>query len=231
MDVILVPGLWLDSSSWDAQRAPLEAAGHTVHALTMPGLGEPAAASSGIGLADWIAATVTAIDAVDGRVALVGHSGGGNVVWGAADARVERIERVVFVDTFPPADGGDISAFPVVDDVVPFPGWEFFDDADVADLDAATRELWRPRMAAVPARVPTDPIALHDPRRVDLPVTMVTGTFPAAAIGDVIADAPPWAAELGALTNLEIVEVHSGHWPQFTVPDALATALVEALAR
>jgi hypothetical protein len=32
-----------------------------------------------------------------------------------------------------------ISEFDVVDGVVPFPGWDFFDADDVADLDAQTR--------------------------------------------------------------------------------------------
>ena len=46
---------------------------------------------------------------------LVGHSGGGNVVWGAAEARAGRVARVIFVDTVPPPDGREISEFEVVD--------------------------------------------------------------------------------------------------------------------
>lgn len=44
---------------------------------------------------------------------------------------------MVFVDTTPPPPGADISEFPLVDGVVPFPGWEFFDAEDVEDLDDA----------------------------------------------------------------------------------------------
>src|SRR5690606_4486695 len=95
-------------------------------ALTMPGVGAPASESSAIGMADWVAAVVTEIDALEGPVALVGHSGGGNVVWGAADARPDRVARVVFVDTIAPPPGGMISEFDVVDGVVPFPGWDSF---------------------------------------------------------------------------------------------------------
>ena len=46
MDIILVPGLWLDASSWDPIAPVLESAGHTVHALTMPGVGAPASESA-----------------------------------------------------------------------------------------------------------------------------------------------------------------------------------------
>ena len=67
----------------------------------------PAPASSDIGIADWVDAVVAEIDAIDGPVVVVGHSGGGNVAWGAADARPDRVARVVFVDTVPPPSGRD----------------------------------------------------------------------------------------------------------------------------
>ena len=36
-DLILVPGMWLDGSSWDAVVLPvLESAGHRAHPLTLP---------------------------------------------------------------------------------------------------------------------------------------------------------------------------------------------------
>ena len=151
MKIILVPGLWLDASSWGEVIPALERAGHTVHALTMPGVGAPAAESSEIGIADWVDAVVDEIDATDGLVALVGHSGGGNVVYGAADARPERVARVVFVDTFPPGDGGSIWEFPIVDGVIPFPGWDFFEEPEVADLDETVRAEAAARTRSVPA--------------------------------------------------------------------------------
>ena len=46
----------------------------------MPGVGAPAPSRREIGIADWVDAVVAEIDAIDGLVVLVGHSGGGNVV-------------------------------------------------------------------------------------------------------------------------------------------------------
>jgi pimeloyl-ACP methyl ester carboxylesterase len=231
MDIILVPGLWLDASSWDAVTPTLEAAGHTVRALTMPGVGVPADASAQIGIADWVDAVVDEIDASPGLVVLVGHSGGGNVVYGAADARPERIARVVFVDTFPPADGGSIWEFPIVDGVVPFPGWDFFEEQEIADLDDQTRARVAAHAKSVPAHVPTDVLKLSDTRRRLVPVTMLTGTVPAQEIREIIAAAPDWAAELAAIADLGIVDLHSGHWPQFSQPAELAGAIRDAVAR
>jgi len=231
MDIILVPGLWLDASSWDDVVPTLERAGHTVHALTMPGVGAPASGSAEIGIADWVDAVVDEIDATAGLVVLVGHSGGGNVVYGAADARPERIARIVFVDTFPPGDGGSIWEFPIVDGVIPFPGWDFFEGPEIADLDEATRARAAAGTNSVPARVPTDPLRLGDERRRLVPMTMLTGTVPEADIREYIAAAPDWVAELAAVKDLEIVELHSGHWPQFSKPRELASAILAAVDR
>jgi pimeloyl-ACP methyl ester carboxylesterase len=231
MDIILVPGLWLDASSWDDVTPALERAGHAVQPLTMPGVGAPASESADIGIADWVSAVVDRIDAAPGLVVLVGHSGGGNVVYGAADARPERVARIIFVDTFPPGDGGSIWEFPIVDGVIPFPGWDFFDEPEIADLDEATRERAAARTRSVPAMVPTDPLSLRDERRRRVPATMLTGTVSAEEIRGIIAVAPEWAAELAALDDLEIAELHSGHWPQFSRPAALGAKIVAAVDR
>ncbi len=229
MDVILVPGLWLDASSWDDITPALGAAGHTPRPLTMPGTGAPAAESAGIGIADWVAAVVAEIDRRDGPVALVGHSGGGNVVWGAADARPDRVARVVLVDTVPPPDGGEISEFSVVDGVIPFPGWDFFPDEDVHDLSPETRQRTVPLTASVPARVPTDPISLADARRFAVPVTLLMGAMDEPAFRATITQWGRYADEFGAIQDAEVVKLDSGHWPQFSKPAALAEAIVAAL--
>jgi pimeloyl-ACP methyl ester carboxylesterase len=234
MHIILIPGLWLDASSWGEVTPALEAGGHRTHALTMPGVGVSGAESAAIGIAEWVAAAVAEIDRLDGPVVLVGHSGGGNVVYGALDARPDRVERIVFLDTFPPGEGGSISEFPVVDGVVPFPGWDFFDESDVADLDPQTRTDAQSRARSVPERVPTDPIRLTDERRRAVPATIITGTVSAAQIREIIEKAPPWAAELAALEQLDIVELGSegdatGHWPQFSRPGAVAEAILATI--
>lgn len=231
MDVILIPGLWLDASSWAEVTPALREAGLNPRPLTMPGVGAPASASSDIGIAEWVATAVTAIDTAEGPAVVVGHSGGGNVAWGAADARPDRIARVILIDTAVPFDGGIISEFEKVDGVIPFPGWEFFDDEDVADLDAATRAATAPRTRSVPARVPADPIALRDERRYRVPVTVLSGRFDDAAFRDFLSQWGPAAAEFEAIDSTDIVTLDTGHWPQFSQPARLGAAIVAAIRR
>ena len=226
MDIILIPGLWLTAASWDDVVPALRDAGHTPHPLTMPGVGEPA---SEVRLADWVDAVVDEIDRIDGPVVLVGHSGGGNVAWGAAERRADRVARVVFVDTTPPPPGADISEFPLVDGVVPFPGWEFFDAEDVEDLDDATRRRTAPLTASVPGHVPTDPLVLEGTDRHRVPVTLLMGSLDEAAFREAVTAWGAFAAEFAAIAEADVVRLGTGHWPQFSAPDELARRIIEAV--
>lgn len=231
MDIILIPGLWLDASSWNDVTTELERAGHTVHPLTMPGVGAPASESSEIGISEWVDAAVAAVDAVGRPVVVVGHSGGGNVAWGVADARPEAVARAVFVDTVPPPSGFGISEFEVADGVVPFPGWDFFPAEDVDDLDEDTRSRTAPLARSVPAKVPTDEIALGPGARHSVPVTLLMGGMDRETLESELEQWGPYADEFRAIADAEVVRIGSGHWPQFSMPSRLAELIDAAVTR
>src|SRR5919198_5962689 len=163
MDVILIPGFWLDASSWGEIPSMLETAGHRVRALTLPGLESREADRHGIRLRDHVEAVIAAVDEADGPVVLVGHSGGGAIAYAAADARPDRVARVVYVDSGPLAEGGKINdELPVVDGEIPLPDWSEFGEEDLRDLDDELREAFRARAVPEPAAVSYDPQALAD---------------------------------------------------------------------
>lgn len=224
MDVILVPGLWLDASSWDDITPALEAAGHRPHPVTLPG---PAVGD--LVIDDWVDAVVSEIDRLGENVVLVGHSGGGNVVWGAADRRPAQVARVILVDTIVPHPGAMISEFPVEDGVVHFPGWDFFGDDDVADIADETRRRTAQQVVDVPGRVPTSPITLTDERRFAIPVTILSGQLDAESLHRVLADWGAYAEEVDCIESVEVVTLDSGHWPQFSQPQKFAETLAAAV--
>jgi pimeloyl-ACP methyl ester carboxylesterase len=230
MDVILVPGFWLTAATWDPVLPALRAAGHRPHPLTLPGLESPDADRSGITLDDHIRAVTDAIDACEGTVALVGHSGGGVIAYDALDARVDRVDRVIYVDTWPLPEGMPVSDFlPVVGSEVPFPGWGAFEEVEYADLDDATRAQFEAEAVPQPAATVITPQKLSDPRRRAVPSTIILSTAPADAFRGWMDAGLEWAAEAASLTSLALVELPAGHWPQLSRPDDLAAALVAAL--
>jgi pimeloyl-ACP methyl ester carboxylesterase len=160
MDIILIPGFWLDSSSWDQVVPALQQAGHRAHALTLPGMESKDADRSGITLRDHIDAVIEAIDSLassGGKVVLVGHSGGGAIAHGAADARPDRVARVVYVDSFPLGEGGVFNdELPSENGEVPLPDWSVFEEADLVDLDDDLRAAFRERAIPTPVHVTSD---------------------------------------------------------------------------
>ena len=233
MDIILIPGLWLTARSWERVVPLLEEAAHTPHPLTLPGMESPDADRSGVTRQQHVDAVVAAIDAVPGDdpVLLVGHSMGGVLAWAAADARLDRVAGVVFVASEPGIPAESESMFPVVGADVPLPAWDFFDDEMVADLDDATRDRIRAGSVPSPVHAVTDGLTFGRDELHDLPTTMVTAEYDAAQLGEWTAAGEPGTEEIAALRNVEWVDLHSGHWPQYTRPEAVVSAILDTVAR
>jgi pimeloyl-ACP methyl ester carboxylesterase len=234
MDIVLIPGFWLDGDSWSTVTPPLAAAGHRVHPLTLPGKEAEAAPHAGIGLQTHIDAVVAELDALAAvgatPVVLVGHSGGAAIAWGAADARPELIARLVFVDAFPLGDGSVVNdELPVEGDSVPLPDWDVFEEADLRDLDDELRSRFRAIAVAEPAGVARDPLRLTNETRYRIPVTVIACEFPASDLEGAIEQGASWADELARLDVLEVVELPTGHWPQLTRPVALGESILAAV--
>jgi pimeloyl-ACP methyl ester carboxylesterase len=230
MDIILVPGFWLDASSWEEVTPPLVAAGHQVHPLTLPGLESADAPRAGIGLRTHIDAVVAKIDAIDAPVVLVGHSGGGAIIHGAVDVRPEKVVRAIYVDSGPLGDGGVINdELPDDGDEVPLPPWELFEDEDLTDLDEELRAMFRTRAIPQPKGVAQDRQQLHDERRYGVPATVIACEFPSSMLTEMIAGGHPYVAELGRVRDVDYVDLPTGHWPQFTRPAELGAAILAAV--
>jgi pimeloyl-ACP methyl ester carboxylesterase len=233
MDIVLIPGLWLDGSSWDGVVPALQQAGHRTHALTLPGMESRDTDRSKITLRDHVDAVVAVIDSLDpadGKVVLVGHSGGGAIAHAAVDARPDRIARVVYVDSGPLGEGGVINdEFPAEHGEVPLPDWSLFEEEDLRDLDDELRAAFRERAIPSPAGVARDPQQLFDERRYDVPVTVIACEFPAAMLQEWLEQGHPFVRELAKIHDVDYVDLPTGHWPQFTRPKELGQAIRTAI--
>ncbi len=233
MDIILIPGLWLDGSSWDEVVPILEQEGHRTHPLTLPGMESKDADRSGVTLRDHVDAVVQVIDSLDpadGNVVLVGHSAGSGIAHAAIDARPDRVARALYVGGFPTGDGDALAdGFTVKDGEVPLPEWSDFEEEELVDLDDEALAAFRARAIPAPAHVTTDRQQLSDERRYDVPVTVISTEFTSEMLRDWIEQGEQPVQEFTKIRHVEYVDLPTGHWPQFTRPEELGRVILAGI--
>jgi len=230
MNFILIPGLWLDGSSWEKVVPVLQQAGHRTHPITLPGMASRDADRSEITLRDPVDAVIAAIDSIDpadGTVVLVGHSAGAAISHAAVDARPDRVALAVYVGGFPTGDGDAVAdGYPAENGEVPLPDWSAFEDEDLADLDGKARAKFRERAISSPEHVARDPQQLTDERRYDAPVTVISTEFTSEMHRGWIEQGLSPVREFAKIRDVDYVDLPTGHWPQFTRPEELGRAIL-----
>ncbi|WP_235008068.1 alpha/beta fold hydrolase [Microbacterium timonense] len=228
MDIILVAGLWMGGWAWYEVAPALERAGHRPVALTLPGMESADADRSAVSLADQVDAVIAAIDAAAGdQVVLVGHSAGAGIVYAAADARPERVARLILIGGFPTPDGAPLlHGFEPVGSDVPLPEWDQFDEADLRDLGEAGMKAFRTYAVPSPAGVVTGIQRLHDERRRSIPVTAVATEYTVAELQGWIEEGAAPVQEFTHLSDVTFIDLPTGHWPQLTRPRRLVDLIL-----
>ncbi|MFE0732010.1 alpha/beta fold hydrolase [Streptomyces antibioticus] len=226
MDILLIGGLWLDGTAWDAVTPALEALGHRPRAVVLPGQGDGRSSAT---LDEQVAAVLAAVDASAERPLLVAHSAACTLGWLAADARPERVAELALIGGFPHEDGRPYADFfEMRDGAMPFPGWGPFAGADSADLGDELRRRFEAGAVPVPEQVARGVVRLSDERRYKVPVVVVCPEFtPEQARAWIAAGDVP---ELARAERVEFVDIASGHWPMFSKPTELARLLGEVAA-
>ncbi|HQE30934.1 MAG TPA: alpha/beta hydrolase [Propionibacteriaceae bacterium] len=229
MDVILIPGLWLDGSVWDEVAAKLESYGLTPHAITLPGMESPEADRSKVDLDDVLSRIVSVLDECLGDVLVVGHSASCGLAYAVVDARPGSVTAVAYVGGFPTPNGRPVAkGFDVVGGSIPFPGIDTFDEADLRELDDAARDAFAKRAIPSPGCLATEGLELMDEARYTVPATMICPEYTSDELQAWIADGAESVSEIPKLEDVSYYDLGGGHWPMLTRPDALVRALLDA---
>ena len=235
---VLVPGAWLGGWVWKDTAARLRQAGHDVYPLTLTGHGERVhLARPDVDLETHITDVANTLEWNDlSDVVLAGHSYAGSVVTGVADRIPDRISKVVYVDSAPPANGQAMTDFFPPDALaalqqvvaaygdgwrLPFPGSaQLGEQASIGGLNDAALALLDAKATAQPWATYTQPLRLDNEgkgpyKRVVIACDDVRGMV-AAGIPPIVAmTKPPW----------RYIELETGHWPMLSQPTALADVL------
>jgi pimeloyl-ACP methyl ester carboxylesterase len=103
--LVLVHGAFGGAWWWDRVVEPLEAAGHTVERFDLPGAGDDPTPAAEVTLDAYVERVAKQLAESEEPAVLVGHSMGGVVVTQTAARNPDRVEKVVYVCAFVPADG------------------------------------------------------------------------------------------------------------------------------
>ena len=233
---VLVPGLWLGAWAWQGVAAPLRAAGHTVFPLSLTGLADRShLASPDLDLDTHIGDITNLLAFEDLRdVVLVGHSGSGAAVTGAADRAADRIGRVVYLESGPVPAGTaqiDLTGRETVEPNVtggwryPLPSWEKLAEsgASLEGLGPRERELMAARATDQPLGTIAQPLSLTGDFD-KLPKTLISCSFPLDQITAMIASGHPFFAAVSG-PEWELRDLPTGHWPMLSRPADLAALL------
>lgn len=242
MKIVLIHGAFHYGSLWGEIAAPLRSAGYEVHTPTLAGNGPPGAdVDRTIGLAEAVQSAVDYVTEHDlSDFVLLGHSYGGTIISGMAEALPGRIRRLVYWNAFVHLDGESVEDLvpPVynamMDEIaasgeygpgavkMPFPVWRevFMNDADL-DLARKAYDL----TTAHPIKTFRDKLELKSFFDLQIPKSYLNCTDDIVMPLGELAWVPRFPARLGVC---RLVQMPGGHEACFTNPSLSAQKIIEA---
>jgi pimeloyl-ACP methyl ester carboxylesterase len=140
---VFVHGTWHGAWCWYKITAALEGAGHEVTVVDLPSAGIDGTPASGVTLQAQANRVLGLLDASATRVILVGHSGGGPVISTVAEARPDKIAKLVYVTAYLLPSGSSIASAVADDpDSLVFPNLVILPDGTVFLRSEGIRDLF-----------------------------------------------------------------------------------------
>jgi pimeloyl-ACP methyl ester carboxylesterase len=112
---VLVHGAWHGPWCWNKLAPVLEAQGHRVTAVELPGRRGDAAELASLKLDHFVASVVQVLDASPRPVVLVGHSLGGATISLVAEARPDKIKTLTYLTAFMVPAGMTVGSIAMTD--------------------------------------------------------------------------------------------------------------------
>jgi pimeloyl-ACP methyl ester carboxylesterase len=219
-DFVLVHGAWHGAWSWDAVTERLRAAGHSVVTPDLAFIPGAVPASGDVTLASHIAGALEVIRSHGlTDFVLCGHSYGGMVATGIADAIPECVRGVLFLDAYVPRDGDSVSSLsggPADRDGLLSPP-----PAQALGLAGESAAWVDARMTPQPAGTFAQPIVLRGAYTGPRTYVLATGWMSVPHFQAVARDAKGWP-------RWTVRELHGSHDLMIDRADAVCAMLLDA---
>jgi pimeloyl-ACP methyl ester carboxylesterase len=234
--VILVHGAFASGFVWGHVAAKLQAAGHEVLTIDLPGRPANPMTPDKVSLDLYRDTVLTALNNINRPAILVGHSFAGIVISAAAEQSPEKIKTLVFVAAYLPHDGDSLLSLAQQDhDAKIGPHLQIDKERGIAVVEYSARaELFAndgpaPLKAKLPDLILDEPVApLVTPVHVtDARFGQVDKVYVHTSVDQVIS--PAFQAKMVDSTPVRnSVTLLTGHLPFLTDPDGLAKVIESA---
>jgi pimeloyl-ACP methyl ester carboxylesterase len=234
---VLVHGAFGGAWCWEPVSELLEAAGHTVETLDLPGVGDDRTPPEEVTLASCAARVCDVLAQRPEAAVLVGHSMGGVVITQAAADCPERIASLIFVCAFMPGNGQsllDLTRLPEGANDMIQANLVLEGDPPVATLssEAAAEAIYnactQDQVAwAVARRRPQPPGPFMDPVRID---DAALAAIPRSYVFTARDNSIPPALQRRMIREhpcQKVIELDTDHAPYLSATDELVAALIE----
>ena len=201
--IVLVPGFWLGAWAWDEVAGSLQADGHDVTAMTLPGL--------------------ESADADRSSITLAVHSGAGAPGYAVTDRIPDQVAAMVYVDTGP-AQGALDPDFEGVELPLPSPE-ELAANENLDGLSEEQLATFRRRAVPQPGSAVRDAHEFTNDARLDVPSTVVCTGFTSEQYKEALKEGYAFLAGLAELRDVSYVELPTSHWPMWSRPQELAAII------
>jgi pimeloyl-ACP methyl ester carboxylesterase len=229
---VLVHGSWHGAWCWYKVVPRLQALGHRVEAIDLPGRGRDWTDLGAITLEDYVERIGAAVERADEPVVLVAHSRGGIPASQAAERFSQRVERLVYLAAYLLADGETVLDHAVHDgDSLVLPNlyfdpegaWdmlraEAFEPALYADCAVEDVALAHELLTPEPALPSRTPVSLSDERYGAIPRTYIELLRDRAVT-------PALQRRMVAAMPCEVQAIDASHSAYFSAPDELVGML------
>ncbi len=233
---VMIHGAWHGAWCWSRVLTLLRGAGHAAHAVTLTGLGERAhLLSRDIGLATHVADVVNLVECEElNDVVLVGHSYGGLILTGVADALLarggaRRLKHLAYLDAVVPHPGecwathhdARLVAARLAAAAADPQGALPPPDAALFGLTGADMDWVNRRQTPHPFSMYQEPLTFDAKRLASVPRSFVDCTNPAWP------SIAPMRARVRSEPGWRVAELPTGHDAMVSAPQALTQALLD----